>query len=160
MNDKHHSDLTRHLVQKSTGPLDLKHKFKLHELAIQVSLFACGVLSIFTTLGIILVLGNESISFFTRDQWVNTNRAILSNMDDSTTAFTVEPGKALESIVESGIIRVGQEVMEVVDFKYNRIDIEVLGTGGGFARWCASDDALAAKEEKRPFLVNASRPGQ
>ena len=158
MNDKHHSDLTRHLVQKSTGPLDLKHKFKLHELAIQVSLFACGVLSIFTTLGIILVLGNESISFFTRDQWVNTNRAILSNMDDSTTAFTVEPGKALESIVESGIIRVGQEVMEVVDFKYNRIDIEVLGTGGGFARWCASDDALAAKEEKRPFLVNASRP--
>ena len=158
MNDEHHPDLTRHLVQKRTGPLDLNHKFKLHELAIQVSLFACGLLSIFTTLGIILVLGNESISFFTRDQWVNTNRAILSNMDGRATAFTVEPGKALESIVENGIIRVGQEIMEVVEFQNNRVDIDVLGTGGGFARWCAGDDASAAEEEKRPFLVNASRP--
>ena len=158
MNDEHRSDLTRHLVQKRSGPLDLNHKFKLHELAIQVCLFACGLLSIFTTLGIILVLGNESISFFTRDQWVNTNRAILSNMDGRTTAFTVEPGKALESIQQSGTIRVGQEVMEVVEFQNNRVDIDVWGTGGGFARFCASDAALAEAKEERPLIVNASRP--
>ena len=158
MNDEHRSDLTRHLVQKRTGPLDLNHKFKLHELAIQVCLFACGLLSIFTTLGIILVLGNESISFFTRDQWVNTNRAILSNMDGRTTAFTVEPGKALESIQQSGTIRVGQEVMQVVEFQNNRVDIDVWGTGGGFARLCASDAALAQAKEERPLIVNASRP--
>ena len=146
------------LVRKDAGPLTLKHKFKLHERVIQIGIFACGLLSVFTTLGIILILGNESISFFTRDQWVNTNRAILGNMDDVTTAFGVEPGNALEDIQEGDVIRIGQEVMEVVAFQNNRLRVDVLGTGGGFARWCAADEALAA--EQRPMIVNASRPIQ
>ena len=85
----------------------MKHQFKWHEVVIQMSLLACGLLSIFTTIGIILVLGNESVSFFTRDQWVNTNRAILSDMDESSAVFKVEPGNALESIEVGGTIRVG-----------------------------------------------------
>jgi phosphate transport system permease protein len=158
MSDQQHSELTHHLVQRGRGPLNLKHKFKIHEAVIQVGLFACGLLSIFTTLGIILVLGNESIAFFTRDQWVNSNRPILSDMDDQTTIFTVEPGKALEAVEESGIIRVGQEVMDVVEFQNNQIDIDVVGTGGGFKHWCASDVDLAELGMKRPQIVNASRP--
>ena len=150
--------MSQHLVQTDNGPLNLRRKLKWHEVVIQVGLFACGLLSIFTTIGIILVLGNESIAFFTRDQWVNTNRAILSDMDDSTTAFSVEPGKALASIAEGGIIRIGQEVMEVVGFQNNRMQIEVVGTGGGFERWCATDAVLAEKEETRPQIVNAGRP--
>ncbi len=155
MSDQQHPGLTQHLLQKDSGPLELKHRFKIHELAIQISLFACGLLSIFTTIGIIFVLGNESISFFTRDQWVNTNRAILRDMDEHMTVFTVEPGKALESVAESGIIRVGQEVMEIVDFQNNTFDIDVLGTDGGFHRFCAREVELAAE---RPLIVNASRP--
>ncbi len=151
-------ELTHHLIRSDRRPLDLKHKFKIHEAIIQVGLFACGLLSIFTTLGIILVLGNESIAFFTRDQWVNSNRPILSDMDDQTTVFTVEPGKALEAVEESGIIRVGQEVMEVVEFQNNQIDIDVVGTGGGFKRFCALDVELAELGVKRPQIVNASRP--
>lgn len=144
-------------MPRDRGPLDLKHKFKIHEAIIQVCLFACGLLSIFTTLGIVLVLGNESIAFFTRDQWVNSNRPILSDMDDQTTIFTVEPGKALEAVEESGIIRVGQEVMEVVEFQNNQIDLDVIGTGGGFKRFCALDVELAELGVKRPQIVNASR---
>ncbi len=151
-------ELTHHLIRSDRRPLDLKHKFKIHEAIIQVSLFACGLLSIFTTLGIILVLGNESIAFFTRDQWVNSNRPILSDMDDQTTVFTVEPGKALEAVEESGIIRVGQEVMEVVEFQNNQIDLDVVGTGGGFKRFCALDVELVELGVKRPQIVNASRP--
>lgn len=158
MRDEHHPNLTRHLVQTDKGPPDLGHKFKWHEAVIQLCLFACGLFSIFTTLGIILVLGNESISFFTRDQWVDTNRSILSDMDDLTSAFTVKPGKALESIAGGGAVRIGQEVMEVIEFHNNRFQIDVLGTGGGFDRWCASDQALAEMDEARPLLVNASRP--
>lgn len=157
MNDQQ-QELTHHLIRSDRRPLNLKHKFKIHEAIIQVSLFACGLLSIFTTLGIILVLGNESIAFFTRDQWVNSNRPILSDMDDQTTVFTVEPGKALEAVEESGIIRVGQEVMEVVEFQNNQIDIDVVGTGGGFKRFCALDVELAELGVKRPQIVNASRP--
>ena len=72
MIDQHLPEARRRFVQQDAGSLDLKHRVKLHERAIQIALFACGFLSILTTLGIILVLGNESISFFTRDQWVNT----------------------------------------------------------------------------------------
>ena len=158
MRDLNHPDLTRRLVRTDSGPLTLRRKFKWHEAVIQISLFACGLLSIFTTLGIILVLGNESISFFTRDQWVNTNRAILSDMDDRANSVTIQPGKALESIVEGGAIRIGQEVMEVVEFHNNRVKIDVLGTGGGFDRFCASDQALAEGQALRPHMVNASRP--
>ena len=158
MNPKRRAIPKEHLVQENTGILSLKHQFKLHEFAIQTSLFACGLLSIFTTLGIILVLGNESISFFTRDQWVNTNRAILSDMDAAATAFTVEPGNALDDIQAGDTIRLGQEVMEVAAFQNNRLAMDVSGTGGGFARWCAADDALAAAEAPRPLMVNASRP--
>ena len=158
MSDLNHPDLTRHLVQTGSGPLNLKRKFKWSEAVIQISLFACGLLSIFTTLGIILVLGNESISFFTRDQWVNTNRAILSDMDDRDSSIRVQPGKALESIKNGVSIRIGQEVMEVVEFQNNQVEIDVLGTGGGFDRWCASDLVLAEAQARRPHIVNASRP--
>ncbi|MCY3832742.1 MAG: phosphate ABC transporter permease subunit PstC [Chloroflexi bacterium] len=150
--------MTHHLAQSDNRPLNLKRKFKLHEAAIRAGLFACGLLSIFTTLGIILVLGNESIAFFTRDQWVNSNRPILSAMDERTTAFTVKPGKALEAVQASGLIRVGQEVMEVLDFQNNQIDIDVVGSGGGFKHLCASDVDLAELGVKRPLLVHASRP--
>ncbi len=146
------------LVQQNTGLLNLKRKIKPHELVIQAGLFACGLLSIFTTLGIILVLGNESISFFTRDQWVNTNRAILSDMDDTATAFDVQPGNALEDIQAGDTIRIGQEVMEVAAFQNNRLTIDVLGTGGGFEHWCAADETLAEIDAPRPMMINASRP--
>ena len=124
----------------------------------QVCLFACGLLSIFTTLGIILVLGNESIAFFTRDQWVNSNRPILSDMDEATTIFTVAPGKALAAVEASGAIRVGQEVMQVLEFQNNQFDIAAVGTGGGFKRWCALDVELAELGVRRPQIINASRP--
>ncbi len=158
MPDNDRSHLTEHLVQQQSGPLDLRHKFKWHEALIQLSLFACGLLSIFTTIGIILVLGNESISFFTRDQWVNSNRAILGDMDESATSARIQPGKALEAVAESGVIRIGQEVMEISELHNNHVDIAVLGTGGGFDRFCASDAALAEAELLRPQIVNASRP--
>ncbi len=158
MSDPQTSDLTLHLVQRKSRSLNLKHQFKWHEVVIQMSLLACGLLSIFTTIGIILVLGNESISFFTRDQWVNTNRAILSDMDESSAVFTVEPGNALESIEVGGTIRIGQEAMEVVEFQNNHFEVDVLGTGGGFNRFCASDAELAEIGAERPLLVNAGRP--
>ncbi len=158
MSEQTHPDLTRHLVQQVGGRQDLKPRFRWHEAGIQAALLACGLLSIFTTIGIILVLGNESIAFFTRDQWVNSNRAILSDLDERATSFTVEPGKALEAVSQSGSIRVGQEVMNIARFQNNQFDLDVVGTGGGFKRFCASDVDLIELGAARPQIVNASRP--
>ncbi len=158
MSESQQPDLTLHLVQRKTRRLDLRHRFKPHEVVIQFCLLVCGMLSIFTTFGIILVLGNESIAFFTRDQWVNSNRAILSDMDERSAAFTIEPGKALEAITVGGAIRIGQEVLEVVEFHNNQFEIDALGTSGGFRRFCASETDLAESSQQRPLIVNASRP--
>jgi phosphate transport system permease protein len=155
MSKKNTLDMSKSFVQTDEGSLDLSKKFKTHEVIIQTLLFACGVLSIFTTLGIIIVLGNESFAFFTRDQWVETNRAILVDMDETTTEFTVEPG--IEDAEEGELIRISQEIMRIEEFQNNTVEVEVLGTGGGFERWCSTDEALAEAEHIRPHIVNASR---
>jgi len=148
---------TRQLLPRKSHSLGLKRRRKPQEMAIEASLLACGLLSIFVTIGIILVLGNESISFFTRDQWVNSNRAILADIGEDDSVITVESGQALEALQPGSAIRIGQEVMEVVDFYHNRITIDVLGTGGGFKRFCAAEPQLAETGAVRPHIVNASR---
>ena len=149
---------TRQLLPRKSHSLGLKRRAKPQEMAIEASLLACGLLSIFVTIGIILVLGNESISFFTRDQWVNSNRAILADIGEDDSVITVESGHALEALQPGSAIRIGQEVMEIIDFRHNRINIDVLGTGGGFKRFCAAESQLAETGKERPQIVNASRP--
>lgn len=156
MSEKQLSETSRGLVKSKTKSVNLSRKVKGHEILIQGFLFFCGVLSIFTTLGIIFVLGNESISFFTRDQWVNTNRALLEDINEDTTQFRVAAG--IEAVEEGHLLRIGQEVMEVVEFQNNTIEIESIGTGGGFRQWCATDEDLAEQEIVRPQIANASRP--
>ncbi len=157
MSEQRTPDMSKNLVQANDDILDLRKKPIAHEIIIQTLLFACGVLSIFTTLGIIFVLGNESIAFFTRDQWVETNRGILVDIDETATEFTVEPGENLADAEAGELLRISEEFMEIVEFQNNTIANEVLGTGGGFDRWCATDEQLAEDEHVRPHIVNASR---
>lgn len=158
MSQPAHSVSNTKVLPRKSRSLLLRRRFKIHESAIELGLLACGLLSIFTTIGIIFVLGNESIAFFTRDQWVNTNRALMSDMDERDTALRVQPGKALDTIKAGSSIRVGQEVMEVREFYNNQFKNDVLGTGGGFRRWCMTDAELAQADLQRPLIVNASRP--
>ena len=50
------------------GDLDLRRHRRPGETLIQALLFGCGILSIFTTLGIILVLAREALLFFQRPE--------------------------------------------------------------------------------------------
>ena len=52
------------LVAAGAGDLDLRRHRRPGEAIIQALLFACGILSIFTTLGIIFVLAREALLFF------------------------------------------------------------------------------------------------
>lgn len=51
-------------VQPAPPPVNLKRRYRPAEFVIQGFLFLCGALSILTTLGIIIVLGEESWLFF------------------------------------------------------------------------------------------------
>ena len=46
------------------GPIDLRRRLRLGERLLEASLLACGLLSILTTAGIVIVLGRESLLFF------------------------------------------------------------------------------------------------
>lgn len=51
------------------GPqFDLRHKPRVSESIIQGFLFLCGAISILTTLGIVVVLGRESLLFFSNEE--------------------------------------------------------------------------------------------
>ena len=49
-------------------PMNLRRRFRLGEMLVQVFLFACGGFSILTTIGIVYVLGRESMLFFLSDE--------------------------------------------------------------------------------------------
>jgi len=59
------------VVKDSVGAfraVDLKKKIRFGEAIIQGFLFFCGALSIFTTLGIVVVLGSQALRFFQRPE--------------------------------------------------------------------------------------------
>jgi phosphate transport system permease protein len=53
-------------LKPETAVLDLSHKLRLGEQVIQFLLIACGILSIFTTVGIFLVLMEQSLVLFAK----------------------------------------------------------------------------------------------
>ncbi|MFW6293227.1 MAG: phosphate ABC transporter permease subunit PstC, partial [Spirochaetota bacterium] len=64
MSDKGHSKV---LVTGKTAPLetpDFRHRRKTHEDIIRILLFAFAAVSILTTVGIVVILGRESLLFF------------------------------------------------------------------------------------------------
>ena len=59
---------------------------------IQNVLFLCGVISILTTIGIVLVLGNESLRFFTRIGWTSANNGLAEAVTAEDTTLRISSG--------------------------------------------------------------------
>jgi phosphate transport system permease protein len=71
----------------------------------------CGMVSIFTTIAIVIVLGNEALRFFTSREYNNTNKlvSIAFGPEDTTIYFTTS-GRPVR---EGQIIRIDQELMRI-----------------------------------------------
>ena len=104
--------------------VNLSRRPRIREVLIQAFLFICGALSILTTIGIVYELGKESLAFFTRQQWENTNKVLVADIDASTTTFEV--GTQGKSIQVGNLLRVGQdpEVMEILAIDGNVVTVE------------------------------------
>jgi phosphate transport system permease protein len=114
----------------------LKRRIRWGEAVIQGLLFFSGFFSIFTTVGIVYELGKESMSFFTRRQWENTNKPIAMNITADETEFIL--GTEGHAIQEGELIRfglTGNEIMRVISVDGNTIMVErgVEGTQPEFA---------------------------
>lgn len=94
------------------GAPSLGKRPRIREAGIQGFLFLCGAFSVLITVGILIVLGKESVSFFTTQQWENSNKPLAQELEAVGTSILVGAGGA--TLRAGDIIRVRDEVMEVV----------------------------------------------
>jgi len=92
--------------------LDLHKRPRIREAFIQGFLIICGVLSILTTIGIVYELSKESLAFFTQQLWGNLNKTLIMDVDSKVLTFEVSVTGA--AIKEGEIIRIQDEVMEII----------------------------------------------
>ena len=100
----------------------LRKKSKWNESIIQGFLLACGVLSIFTTIGIVVILLNESISFFTREVFEITNKSIATDIGVEETTFDTTATGATLAVDQ--IVRVDEELMKILEVDGLTITVE------------------------------------
>lgn len=92
------------------------------EIAIRAFLFFCGAISILTTVGIVYELGSESLSFFSRRLWENTNKRLVVEIDESQTSFEVTATGF--SLREGNVIRLGEELMLITEIAGTTIHVQ------------------------------------
>lgn len=103
----------------------LHRRMRLGETIIQTILFLSGFISIFITIGIVYELGKESMLFFTKRQWENTNKTLAAGVGPDTTEFLLSQGGS--AVKEGTLIRfgtTGEEIMRVDSIEGNTIVVE------------------------------------
>jgi len=103
----------------------LRRRMRWGETIIQTVLFLSGFFSIFITVGIVYELGKESMLFFTKRQWENTNKPLAAGIELDTTEFLL--GSEGRSLKEGELIRLGltgEEIMRVVSINGNTVVVE------------------------------------
>ncbi len=105
-----------------TQPLiDLRPRRRPGERIIQSLIFLAAAISILTTVGIVYVLGRESLKFFTSQMWEETNKQLAAAVSPEQDWLPVNTSG---SVLEAGdVIRVGGEVMEVLSV--DGLDVQV-----------------------------------
>lgn len=97
--------------EAATTEVGLKKKTRIGEAIIQAFLFFCGAVSILTTIGIVYELSSESLNFFTRQLWEQTNRDLSQSMSAATGQLDI--GTSGFTLHEGDVIRIGEEVMRI-----------------------------------------------
>jgi phosphate transport system permease protein len=104
------------VLNERKGGMDrLLKRPRFGESTMSIILFLCGAFSILTTIGIVIVLGNEAVRFFSTTAWVETNKRTVDAIDAEQTIITVTTSGT--PVREGDILRVGQfgeERMRVV----------------------------------------------
>jgi len=114
-------------VQKTRGSgynrsSDLRKKHRWGEFLIQAVLFVSGAISILTTVGIVYELGKESMNFFTRQSWEQTNHTLKASVGPETTEFDV--GTSGFTLEAGDTIRIDHEVMTINSIKEGIVLVE------------------------------------
>ncbi len=109
-------------LNRGEGPrtLDLRRRPRVSETLIKGFLLLSGALSILTTIGIVFVLGRESLSFFTRRVWEDTNKTLAAEVNPQLTTLPVQGGRPL---LPGEVIRIDGEIMAVTAVRNGLIEV-------------------------------------
>lgn len=99
-------------VKKGARESTLFKRPRPFENIIQYVLLMCGLVSVLTTIGIVIVLTSEALRFFTNYGFNNSNQELVEVVDDTQTILKLD-GTGTQARVDQ-IIRIGEETMKVV----------------------------------------------
>ena len=137
------------LVRRGTASGTLDKRFRPTEAIVRSILLFCGVVSIFTTLGIVFVLGGESLLFFDSRAWVFENTIVVpenptvatlvEDVDESETVLSIDWDIDRFPFSNGQFIQFEGEVMRVVARGTQTITVErgaqgteaIMHTSGG-----------------------------
>ncbi len=99
----------------------LRRKRRPGEQVVQALIFLAAAISILTTVGIVYVLGRESLKFFTSQMWEETNKQLAEAVapTDEWLPMTTSGSQ----LAAGDVIRIGGEVMEVVAVDGLRVQV-------------------------------------
>lgn len=122
----------------------LHQRTRLWERMIRYLLLLCGVISIFTTIGIVVVLGSEALLFFTPPTWIDSFKTLQEPITATATELAVSGAGTPIAVGE--MIRVVNEEMRVVavDAAAGTITVERAINGTVAAPLTAGMDILRA----------------
>jgi phosphate transport system permease protein len=101
---------------------NLRKKRRWGEFIIQALLFISGAISILTTVGIVYELGKESMTFFTRQNWEQTNHTLKASIDPEETQFDV--GTSGFTLEAGDKIRIDEESMVITNITAGIVNVE------------------------------------
>lgn len=112
----------REKKRQDSNAIDLRGKPHIAEFFIQNFLFLCGLISIVITAGIVFELGKESLLFFGRQQWEDSNRVLLQDIGLSVSEIQIDSnGSTLE---EGDLLRVDDETLLVLELGEMFVQVE------------------------------------
>ena len=123
----------RGLVREREAVPQLQKRTRPTEVIVRSILLFCGIVSIFTTLGIVYVLGEQALLFTTSRAFVIAKIAIADEEAAATVAESIDEGERTLSLDFEGeripfnnnqLITIGDEVMRIVDRGRNTITVE------------------------------------
>ncbi len=170
-------------IKKETGIQAIKKRFRLFDGAITTSLFITGFFSIFTTIFIVIILGQETLLFFDSRAYIIAKLPVIDDalaqsiaLDDTEAMALVADARLSETIasdqtefsisfegervpfLQLQYIQVGvgdtREVMRVVDRGRRTIKVE-RGQDGTFAVPHPSNTLIFGMTEKQVTLADA-----
>ncbi len=144
------------LLRREDGVLDLRKKPRIVDTVVYGLLLFCGVISIFTTLAIVVVLVSDSGLFFNSRAWVDAKAPVAEEESDALLAENIDAFETTLALRFEGqripfgpeqFIQIGSETMRVVDRATRTITVE-RGLDGTQAAAHTSDEAVFPMREQ------------